>query len=82
MIITIYSTKTCPYCKMEKEYLTKRGIKFINYFADEDPARAQEMIDKSGQMGVPVTIIKDDKGKEEIVVGFERNRLDKIIGIR
>lgn len=80
MTVTIYSTKTCPYCKMEKEYLTKHGIKFTNFFVDEDPAKAQEMIDKSGQMGVPVTIIKN--GKEEIVAGFDRNRLDNILGIK
>lgn len=78
--VTIYSTKTCPYCKFEKDYLTAKGIKFVDFFADEDESKAEEMIAKTGQMGVPVTVIKKD-GKEEVVVGFDRERLNKILGL-
>ena len=65
---------------MEKDYLTQKGIKFTNFFADEDASKAEEMIKKSGQMGVPVTVIKKDE-KEEIIVGFDRERLNKLLEI-
>lgn len=82
MEIVIYSTKTCPYCKMEKEYLDSRGIKYTNYFVDDDPAKAEEMTKLSGQMGVPVTIITDDAGKQNIVVGFDKGQLNKLLSLK
>lgn len=80
MTITIYSTKTCPYCKMEKEYFDVKKISYTNIFVDEDDAKAEEMIHKSGQYGVPVTVVEKD-GKEEIIVGFDQKRLNEVIGI-
>lgn len=80
MNISIYSTKTCPYCKREKEYLDGKGVKYTNIFVDEDDAKADEMIKKSGQYGVPVTVVEKD-GKEEIVLGFDQKRLNEVIGI-
>lgn len=76
--VTIYSTQTCPYCKQEKAWLDEQGIKYTNYFVDEEPDKAQEMIDKSGQLGVPVTIVQADD-KEEVVVGFDRARLTTLL---
>ncbi len=55
--ITIYSTTTCPYCRIEKQWLEKNGIKYKNIFVDEDEKAAEAMIKKSKQMGVPVTVI-------------------------
>lgn len=81
MKVTVYSTKTCPFCKMEKEYLTQKGIVFENIFVDEDEKKAEEMTRKSGQMGVPVTVVTDDSGKEEVVVGFDKEALNKALGI-
>lgn len=82
MKVLIYSTKTCPFCKMEKEYLTQKGIVFENIFVDEDEKKAEEMTHKSGQMGVPVTIIIGDDGKEEVIVGFDKDKLNSILGIK
>jgi glutaredoxin-like YruB-family protein len=72
MNVTIYSTPTCPYCRMAKEYLKQKGVKFVDVNVAESREKAQEMIDKSGQMGVPVI---DIDGK--IVVGFDKEALEK-----
>ena len=70
--ITIYSTPTCPYCKGAKEYFKSQGLEFTDYDVASDTAKAQEMIDKSGQMGVPVIFI-DDK----MIIGFDQAAIDK-----
>ena len=74
MNVTVYSTTTCPYCKMAKEYLKEKKAEFTDINVAEDKAKAQEMIDKSGQMGVPVI---DIDGK--IVIGFDKAGLDKAL---
>jgi len=73
--ILIYTTATCPFCHQTKEYLDSKKIKYTN-FDVSDPAKAQEMIDKSGQMGVPVL---DIEGK--IIVGFDKAVIDKELGL-
>jgi glutaredoxin len=60
---------------MTKEFFAKNNIVHTEKNVATDQAAAQEMIDKSGQMGVPVTIISDDGGKEEIIIGFDEERL-------
>ncbi len=72
--VIIYSTPTCPYCKMAKEYLSRKEIPYIDINVAQDREKAKEMIDKSGQMGVPVIIIDG-----EIVVGFNQALLDKLL---
>jgi len=79
--LKIYSTTTCPYCKAEKDYLTSKNIPFENIFVDEDAVAAQNLIEKSGQMGVPVTEITYEDGKTEYILGFDRPRLEKILGL-
>ncbi len=79
--VTIYSTPSCPYCRSEKQFLKDNGVVFIEIDVSQDSAKAQEMIDKSGQMGVPVTVITDDKGGEEIVVGFDQPKIASTLGI-
>ncbi len=76
--ITIYSTPYCGYCKLLKEYLDKNNIVYQEIDVSEDEKAQQEMITKSGQMGVPVIIIKKD-GNEEIVVGFQKDKLAEIL---
>ncbi|OGD92310.1 hypothetical protein A3E14_02250, partial [Candidatus Curtissbacteria bacterium RIFCSPHIGHO2_12_FULL_41_13] len=56
--VTLYTTKTCPFCKMEKDYLNSQNIAYEEVFVDENPQRADEMIAISGQMGVPFTVIE------------------------
>ncbi len=72
--VVIYSTPTCPYCHRAKEYLSQKGISYVEYDVAADRSKTQEMIEKSGQMGVPVTIIDD-----EVVVGFNQSRFDSLL---
>jgi len=79
--ITIYSTAACGFCKMLKSYLNDKGIKYDVKMADEDQAIARELYEKSGQLGVPFTVITDENGKEEMVLGFDRPKIDAALGI-
>lgn len=79
--ITVYSTATCGFCKMLKGYLTDKGVKYEVKMADEDQAIAQELYEKSGQLGVPFTVITDEDGKEENVLGFDRQKIDAALGL-
>ncbi len=75
--IKIYSTPTCPWCKKTKAYLTEKGIEFQNIDVSLNPAAQNEMIEKSGQLGVPVI---DIDGK--IIVGFDKEKIDEILNIK
>ncbi len=75
-MITIYSTPTCPYCKLAKTYMDEHKIAYTNIDVAADPTKAQEMVEKSGQMGVPVI---DVDGK--IIVGFDKPALKAALGI-
>ncbi|MDZ7786394.1 MAG: glutaredoxin family protein [Candidatus Saccharibacteria bacterium] len=79
--ITIYSTATCGFCKMLKSYLQDKGIEYNEKHADQDPKIAQELYDKSGQLGVPFTVIEKD-GKEENILGFDRKKIDSALEIK
>ncbi len=74
MSISIYSTPSCSYCRIAKDYLKKQGVPFTDYNVAADPRRAEEMLRKSGQMGVPVL---DINGK--IIVGFNQVEIDRAI---
>ena len=80
--ISIYSTATCGYCKMLKSYLQSKNIAYQEKMADEDPNLARELYEKSGQLGVPFTIIETDEGKEEKILGFDRPRIDEVLNLR
>lgn len=77
--IKIFSTQTCPYCKMEKAYLDEKGVKYENVFVDQDQQAAAEMISKSGQMGVPVTEFTYEDGKTEYLLGFDKPKINQIL---
>lgn len=79
--VTIYSTKTCPFCKMEKAYLDSKNISYKNIYVDEDQKAAEEMIKISGQMGVPFTVIEKDDGSKVTILGFEKEKIDKELGL-
>ena len=72
--ITVYSTSFCPYCVTLKEFLKKKGVEFEDVNLSEDKEAAREMIDKSGQTGVPVTDIDG-----QIVVGFDREKITQLL---
>lgn len=77
MAVTVYSTPTCPFCKMTKAFLKENKVEFKDIDVAEDKAKAQEMIEKSGQMGVPVI---DVNGK--IIVGFDKAALQKELKLK
>ena len=80
--ITIYSTTTCPYCKMLKDYLREKGIPYIEKLVDLDEKIRDEMVAESGGfMGVPYTVIVKDDGTKIDVVGFDKGKIDSTLGI-
>ena len=76
MSVIVYSTSTCPYCTMAKDYFKQQNIEFIDYNVGEDQTKAQEMIQKSGQMGVPVIDVNGS-----IIVGFDKTRINAALGL-
>lgn len=74
--VLIYSTPTCPYCKMAKEYFKEHGIEYTDYDVAVDAKKAEEMIQKSGQMGVPVIEVDG-----EIMIGFDEEKIRQALEI-
>jgi glutaredoxin-like YruB-family protein len=74
MQIKIYSTPTCPWCVLTKNYFKSNQIEFEDINVAIDPLKAQEMVKLSGQMGVPVIKIDD-----EVLIGFDQKRIEKIL---
>ena len=79
--IIIYSTATCGYCKMLKSYLQSKNIEYEEKHADLEQSLAQELYEKSGQLGVPFTIIEKDDGSQESILGFDRQKIDFALNI-
>ena len=75
-MVKVYSTPTCVYCKTLKSYLTNHNIQFEDIDISKDEKVLQEMIKKSGQMGVPVVEID-----EEVIVGFDKAKIDNLLKI-
>jgi len=76
----MYTTRTCPFCKMQKDYLGSKNISYDEILVDENPQEAQKMIEISGQMGVPFTVI--DKDSQRItILGFDRQKIDEELGL-
>jgi glutaredoxin 3 len=76
MKITIYSTKTCGYCHILKNWLDEKSIKYTDYSVDINPIAAQNMINISGQMGVPFTVIEKDDGQTVKILGFDKPKFE------
>ncbi len=74
--ITIYSTPSCHFCHMAKEYLTSKNIPFTDIDVAEQVDKRQEMVELSGQMGVPVIRIEND-----IIIGFNKPVIDDLLGL-
>ena len=72
--VTIYSTTVCKYCNLAKDFFKEHGIKYTEYNVSTDMAKRQEMVDKSGQMGVPVIMVDNN-----VVVGFNEPVLSKLL---
>ena len=74
--VKIYSTPSCTYCHMAKDFFKEKGVTFEDYNVGTDLDKRKEMIDKSGQMGVPVILIGD-----KVIVGFDKGTIAKELGI-
>ncbi|MCU0667135.1 MAG: glutaredoxin family protein [Patescibacteria group bacterium] len=73
--ITMYTTTTCAYCVMVKKWLKSKKLEFTEVNIDEQPERAQEAFEISGQMAVPVTVVTKDDETKEVIVGFNLAKL-------
>jgi glutaredoxin-like YruB-family protein len=74
--VKVYSTPTCPHCIRVKQFLKESAISFEDIDVSRDQDKAQEMIKRSGQMGVPVVDIDG-----ELVIGFDREKIKKVLGL-
>lgn len=79
--VTMYTTRTCPFCKMQKDYLNSKGVEFSEILVDENPDEAQKMIAISGQMGVPFTVIVKDDEAQENILGFDKARINQALNL-
>ena len=79
--VKVYATTTCPYCTMIADWLTSKKVPFEKIMVDQDHKAAIDMVQKTGQMGVPVTEIEYPDRKSEIVVGFDQAQLAYMLGL-
>lgn len=75
--VEIYSTESCHFCHMAKEYFKQHGIEYTDYNVGTDTAKRAEMLEISGQMGVPVIVID----KKDVVIGFNQKALANLLGL-
>ncbi|OGI65182.1 NrdH-redoxin [Candidatus Nomurabacteria bacterium RIFCSPLOWO2_01_FULL_39_18] len=74
--VTIYTTPSCHFCHMAKEFFKEKNVPYTEYDVASDAEKRKEMIEKSKQMGVPVIIIGND-----LVVGFSKPLISKLLGV-
>lgn len=79
--VTLYATMSCPYCTMEESWLKSKNIEHEKIFVDLNPQKAEELVQKTGQMGVPVTEIEYEDAGSEFIVGFNKPQLSEILGV-
>lgn len=82
MSVTIYSTTTCPYCKMLKDYLSGHKITFVEKLVDQDDQAREEMMkDSGGFLGVPFTVVVTESGDKSTIIGFDKGKVDGVFNI-
>ncbi len=74
--VTIYSTPTCHFCHLAKDFFKEKNIAYTEYDVMSNLEKRQEMVEKSGQMGVPVILIDN-----EVIVGFDKPEISKTLGL-
>jgi len=74
--VIIYSAPTCIYCRLAKEWLEKNNIPFVDYDLSVDVEKRDEIIEKTGQMGVPIIEIDN-----EFIIGFDKKKLSELLEI-
>lgn len=75
--VTIYSTPTCVYCKMAKEFFKKNNVAYEEHNVASDMKAREEMVEKSQQLGVPVIEVDDN-----IIIGFDQRTLEDLLGLK
>jgi len=75
--VRVYSTATCPWCQTAKDFLKKNGIRFEDINVGEDQEAAQKMVEKSGQMSVPVIEVDG-----QIIIGYDEGKLKKALDMQ
>ena len=76
--VTIYTTITCTYCKMAKAFFHEHNVPYEEKDVGVDPIAREEMLNVSGQMGVPVIVVE---GEQDPIVGFDKRRLVEALGV-
>lgn len=74
--VTVYSTPTCHFCHVAKDFLRNNNVEFVEHNVAVDTEKRNEMLDRTGQMGVPVIDING-----EIVIGFDQQRIKELLGM-
>lgn len=74
--VEIYSTESCHFCHMAKDWLTSQNIPFVDYNVGADMEKRKEMVEMTGQMGVPVIKIEND-----VMIGFNPDQMAKLLGV-
>ena len=74
--VAIYSTPTCHFCQMTKDFFAENKVEYTNYDVSKDLERRQEMFNITSQMGVPVIVIDKD-----VIIGFDKEKLSELLGI-
>lgn len=77
MSVKIYSTPTCGYCNMAKEFFKENNVEFEEYNVAADAEKRNEMVEKTGQMGVPVIDVDG-----ELMIGFDKSALSSLLGVK
>ncbi|HVM77123.1 MAG TPA: glutaredoxin family protein [Candidatus Paceibacterota bacterium] len=75
--VTIYSTPSCVYCKMAKEFFAKNGVSYQEHNVASDLEARKEMVEKSQQLGVPVIEVDDN-----IIIGFDQKTLEQVLELK
>lgn len=82
MTVTVYTTTTCPYCKMLKNYLKEKNVEFVERLVDQDDEARDTMIKESkGFLGVPFTVVVKDDGSKEDIIGFDKGKVNSVLGL-
>jgi len=74
--VTIYSTPTCHFCHMAKEFFKEKNVAYTEYDVAGNLEKRKEMVEKSGQMGVPVILIGS-----ELIIGFDKPKITQLLGL-
>jgi len=74
--VTIYSTPSCHFCHMAKDFFKEKNVAYIEFDVASNLEKRKEMMEKSGQMGVPVVVIDD-----QLIIGFDKPQISQLLGL-